>query len=700
MDIDGHVTASNVSNLSHEARAGFADMLEQRPARNDSPVIRIVAGRPFQLVLAPVRAPETIAWVAMGFIVDDGLAAYVARLAGVEVSFVGDSPGEPTFTASSMGDADRSALDGIGGEVANRIFVARSAQDQYFGLLQDVPTAGGVLHLVLASSTAAALRPYQELRLAIVGIGGSILLAAVILAALLANSATRPVKVLTDSARRIESGDYSFEVDGHSTREFTRLAAAFNAMRSAVAEREDRILFQAHHDTLTGLANRTRAALVLDELITSRVAGGPISACIVDLQRFRDVNASLGHDVGDEVLKEMARRLVIEVPGPDRVARLGADKFLVILAVDSVAACRAVGDLGTRLRQGLDIGGVSILLETRAGVASYPEHAATPAELLRGADIALHKAKESMSAACVFVPGDEVEHRRRLAVLGDLRRAIEADELEVHYQPKADVRSGRIVGCEALVRWHSPRHGQIAPSEFVAYAERTGAIRLLTAWVLRSAFRQLRAWQDAGLDLTVAVNLSAADLTDPGLGLEIMTLLEETRACPTRVLLEITESTVMRELANAIRIMDQLRSLGVRFAIDDFGTGYSSLASLQRLPVDEIKIDRAFVRDLGAAANDGVIVRSTVDLGHAMGLKVVAEGVEDETALRTLRTLGCDLAQGYLLARPLPAREFGDWLSARAPMLSPTRLHATQRESGGAEADVSTRIRTPGVGAT
>jgi EAL domain-containing protein (putative c-di-GMP-specific phosphodiesterase class I) len=156
----------------------------------------------------------------------------------------------------------------------------------------------------------------------------------------------------------------------------------------------------------------------------------------------------------------------------------------------------------------------------------------------------------------------------------------------------------------------------------------------------------------------------------------------------------------MRELANAIRIMDQLRSLGVRFAIDDFGTGYSSLASLQRLPVDEIKIDREFVRHLGAAANDGVIVRSTVDLGHAMGLKVVAEGVEDETALRTLRTLGCDLAQGYLLARPLPAREFGDWLSARAPMLSPTRLHATQRESGGAEVDGSTRIRTPGVGAT
>jgi diguanylate cyclase (GGDEF)-like protein len=680
MDVEGNVITSTVPELSSDARVGFADMIRHRPTRNDSPAIRIVGGRPYQLVLAPVRAPEVIAWVAMGFPVDGRLAGDIARLVGVDVSFLGASPGAPAFTATSLSAADRSVLDGVRAQPAGRIFVARSELDQYFSLVESLPTAGGVLHVVLDSSMAAALRPYQELRLAIVGIGGSILLAAVILAILLANSATRPVKVLTDSARRIESGDYSFEVSGHSTREFTRLAAAFNSMRSAVAEREDQILFHAQHDALTGLPNRTRAALVLDELIARGTPGEPIATCVVDLQRFRDVNASLGHDVGDAVLKEAARRLTIEVPGPDRVARLGADKFLVILAADSATARHAVADLGTCLRAGLDVEGLSILLESRAGVASYPEHGASAAELLRGADIALHKAKESSATVCVYARGDEAEHRRRLAVLGDLRRAIEADELEVHYQPKADVRSGRVVGCEALVRWHSPQHGHIAPSEFVAYAERTGAIRLLTSWVLRSAFRQLRLWQDAGLDLTVAVNLSASDLTDPDLGLEIMALLDETRACPARVLLEITESTAMRELPNAIRIMEQLRLLGVRFSIDDFGTGYSSLASLQRLPVDELKIDRAFVRDLGAAANDGVIVRSTVDLGHAMGLKVVAEGVEDESALRALRALGCDLAQGYLLSRPLPAHEFCDWLAAQPALATPTRLDAPQRD--------------------
>jgi diguanylate cyclase (GGDEF)-like protein len=564
IDVDGHVIASTVPELVANDRAELREMVEHPPSRSDSPAIRMVAGRPYQLVLAPVRAPEVIAWVAMGFVINDKLAADMAHLVGVEVSFVGTGRGCAGLPGQLDGCAQRSELSESGTATTDRIFVVGSPDDEYFGLVQPLPAARGALQLVLHSSIVAALRPYAELRFAILVIGGSVLLVAVILAVLLAQSATRPVKLLTDSARRIESGDYSFEAGSHSTREFSSLASAFNAMRNAVAEREDRILFHAHHDALTGLPNRTRASLVLDELIRG-AAAGPIATCILDLQRFSDINASLGHDVGDEVLREAARRLIGKVPDPDRVARLGADKFLVILDADSVAACRVAIDIATHLRAGLDVEGVSVLLESRAGVASYPEHAATAAELLRGADIALHKAKELGTTVCVFVPGEEIEHRRRLAVLGDLRRAIQDDELEVHYQPKADARSGHVVGCEALVRWLSPVHGYIAPSEFVPYAERTGAIRLLTSWVLRSALRQLRTWQDAGLELNVAVNLSAADLTDPDFGLEIIALLEETRADPARVILEITESTVMRELPNAIRVMDQLRSLGVRF---------------------------------------------------------------------------------------------------------------------------------------
>jgi diguanylate cyclase (GGDEF)-like protein len=672
-------------------------MARQRVPRNDIAVIHIVEGRPYQLVLAPVRAPEVIAWVAMGFAIDDGFAADIARLVGVEVSFVSAESGRASLVASSMPAEERPTSSDLRGRPAGSVFVTRSTDDEYFGLVDDLPTSGGQLRIVLASSMAAALRPYQELRLAIAGIGASILFVAGILAVLLSNSATRPVKRATDAARRIESGDYSFEVQGDSTREFTRLASAFNAMRSSVAEREERILYHAHHDALTGLMNRTRAALALDQMIEANAratlaqppatrdplpATSPISACIVDLQRFRDVNASLGHDVGDEILRETARRLVSAVTDPERVARLGADKFLLILELDAAAACRAVATLNTRLCKGMEVAGVSLLLETRSGVASFPAHAATARELLRGADIALHRAKDSSATVCVFEPGDGAEQRRRLAVLSDLRRAIEANELEVYYQPKGDVRTGRVVGCEALVRWHSPRHGNVSPTEFVAYAERTGVIRLLTSWVLRSALRQLREWQDAGLDLTVAVNLSAADLTDPNLAFEIATLLDETGALPTRVLLEITETTAMRELPNAIRVMDQLRALGVRFAIDDFGTGYSSLASLQRLPVDEIKIDRSFVRELGADSNDGVIVRTTIELGHAMGLRVVAEGVEDEASLRMLRTLDCDMAQGYLLSRPLPPAEFRVWLAERAAVAATSITRLVRRIPG------------------
>jgi diguanylate cyclase (GGDEF)-like protein len=678
MDTDARIVASTSARLPPDARAGFADMLARRqPA--DERAMRIVAGQPYQLVMAPVRAPEVIAWVVMGFPVDDRMAADIARLAGASVSFVGEAQGSPGFIASSMERADRDAFGAIGRQAADRVIVANAGGEQYFALVEPLPAAGGTLRLVLGSSVAAALQPYQDLKIAILGIGGTVLVLATLLAVLLSSSATRPVSVLTESARRIESGDYSFEVPGDSTREFTRLAAAFNTMRSSVRDREDRILFQAGHDSLTGLPNRARATVVLDEFIARGAEAGSVAACVVDLQRFRDVNASLGHDVGDLVLRETARRLSEQVPGTDRVARIGADRFLVILDADCAHARAAVAELAAHLSAGLDVGGVSMLLETRAGVACWPEHAATAADLLRGADIALHKAKESGADACVYAPGDEAEHRRRLAVLGDLRHAIAANELEVYYQPKADVRTRRVVGCEALLRWHSPKHGYIAPSEFVSYAERTGAIRLLTSWVLGSAFRQLRDWQDAGLDLELAVNLSAADLMDPGLALEIIGLLEETRANPARVILEITEGTAMRELANAIRVMEPLRQLGVRFAIDDFGTGYSSLASLQRLPVDELKIDRAFVHDLAGSADSGAIVRTIVDLGHAMGLKVVAEGVEDEPALAALAALGCDVAQGYLVSKPLPAPEFVAWLAnwrpAAAPAADRERMH-------------------------
>ncbi|MFO1406363.1 MAG: EAL domain-containing protein [Steroidobacteraceae bacterium] len=668
LDPQGRPIVATAGDLAQQALGSLAEVTTHRPGASRAG-LHLVGGRPYQLVAAPVRAPDTIAWVIMGFPVDDALAAEIARLGNAAVTFAGSADGAPVYTASSLPPPQRpspaTALHAASGTLLE--FDLGGAG--YFGRVVSLPVESGTLRLLLSTPVAEALRPYQELRQSILLIGGGVLLVAALLAVWLANGATRPVAALTESARRIEAGDYSFEVSAGSDREFGRLAAAFNSMRSAVGEREGRILHQARHDPLTGLPNRAYAA----ELLEQRVAGGigPVSACVVDLQRFRDVNASLGHAVGDSVLREVAARLAEEGPARGRVARIAADKFLVVLERCAEAAREELARIAARLRTGIDAGGVRVLLDVRAGIACWPDHAASGADLLRGADVALDKAKESGVAIGIYVPGDEAEYRRRIGLLGELPGAIAADELSLHFQPKVGSHCGRVIGCEALLRWHSPRHGHIAPSEFVAYAERTGAMRLLTSWVLRSALRQLRAWEDAGHDWHVAVNLSASDLANPGLALEVVALLDETRANPARLVLEITESTVMRELANALRVMEPLRALGVRFAIDDFGTGYSSLASLQQLPVDELKIDRAFVRNLGSRASDAAIVRSIVDLAHSMSLKVVAEGVEDGAALAVLRDLDCDVIQGYHYSKPLPPAEFARWACAHDAALPP-----------------------------
>jgi len=252
-----------------------------------------------------------------------------------------------------------------------------------------------------------------------------------------------------------------------------------------------------------------------------------------------------------------------------------------------------------------------------------------------------------------------------MAILGQLRHAIASDQLQLYYQPKVTSAGGCVVGCEALVRWQHPERGFIPPSDFIPHAERTGMIRFLTAWVLSSAFRQLRCWQDAGLTLDVAINVSPTDLADPGFVQALTAELTQTGADPTHVVLEITESAAMKDLPNALRVMDSLRLLGIRFAIDDFGTGYSSLAHLKRLPVDEIKIDRSFIQELEARPADDVIVRSTINLGHALGLKVVAEGVELAASLAALASFDCDLIQGYIVSKPMPAAEFTRWVMER-----------------------------------
>jgi diguanylate cyclase (GGDEF)-like protein len=677
LDPDGRTVASSLQGLSVNARADLQALVSADLDGQLLRLYRLIDGRPYQMVLAPVLAPDVIAWTAMGFALDDKVAADLAGVLGVEVSFVAGT-GERPVIASSLAPVLRPALAGALGRDPGKPFTLNAGTEEYLTSSNPIRSANGSLTLVLQRSVAGALRPYQQLRDAIIAIGLVILALASGLAVLLARSATRPVDELTRAAERLEAGDYDAELPRAATAELSRLASAFNAMRRAVGERERTILHQASHDALTGLPNRSRMTDVLDELLLSAKRGGrALSVCLIEVQQLQNVVGSFGPAAADELLCEVARRLTRIDLMDGRVARIGTDQFLAVLdGIDARLASRRAEALAERLREPFDYETVSLQLETRIGVGVYPDDASQAAELLHCADLALLRAKESGDAVGSFVRGDDERYRHRLAVLGDLQRAIVADQLELYYQPKVTLPAGIPVGCEALLRWRHPRRGFIPPGDFIPDAERTGLIRAVTSWVLATALRQLRSWEAAGIRLDVAVNVSPADLADPGFADAVAVLLAQTGADATRLVLEVTETAAMKDLPKTLRVMEQLRILGIRFSIDDFGTGYSSLAHLKRLPVDEIKIDRSFVQELEAREADDVIVRSTINLGHSLNLKVVAEGVEVPYSWDLLERLGCDLVQGYFVAKPMPAADFTRWVSARvakAPQVTGAR---------------------------
>jgi diguanylate cyclase (GGDEF)-like protein len=498
--------------------------------------------------------------------------------------------------------------------------------------------------------------------------------AALIAASLFARGVSRPLERLAEGAQRIERGDYAEKIDIRQRDEIGRLATAFDRMRTGIAEREDKIRFQATHDALTGLPNRVLFLERLAQAVTrARRSGTMVAILMMDLDRFKEINDTLGHHFGDDLLKEIGKRLLDLLPDSDTVARLGGDEFAVTFYVKEASQA---ADVAMRIRTALEtpfvIGTVSIEVAASMGIALCPQHADDAETLMKRADIAMYDAKTTHSAFATYAPGRDEHSLRRLAMLSELRNAIAREELTLHYQPKVDVRHDKPVHAEALVRWQHPVHGILAPDEFIPLAEQSGNIGMITKWVLRKAITDCGAWNANGLDLTVAVNLSALDLFDAKLPAYIDGLLTESGLSPSKLVLEITESAVMKDPIYAAKILGDLKDRGIALAIDDYGTGHSSLAHLKRLPVDELKIDKSFVTHLrNAAPEDVLIIRSTIELGHNMGLKVIAEGVEDAEAWRILRDLGCDMAQGYYVSPPMPGDDLQEWLKQFAMARSP-----------------------------
>ncbi len=424
----------------------------------------------------------------------------------------------------------------------------------------------------------------------------------------------------------------------------------------------------ALHDALTDLPNRTLFADRVEQAIAFAERNQSTGAILVlDVDHFKDVNDTLGHHAGDRLLRDAAERLRAVVRSSDTVARLGGDEFAVLLndVSDVDGATKVAEQIRAALAVPVELEGIDVEVEPSIGIVLFPEHGSTPDDLLQRADVAMYEAKREKTRFAVYSARRDEHTPRRLALLSEMRRAIEQKELLLHYQPIVDIGTGQVTGAEALARWQHPVHGLVPPGEFIPLAERTGLIRELTLYVLEAGLDQLSRWRRAGIDLTLSVNLSARNLLDRSLATTVARLLEAREVPPRRLQLELTENTIMRDPTRSLAVLSELRDLGVRLAVDDFGTGYSSLSYLKHLPVTELKIDRSFVMQMRTDESDERIVQSTIDLSRNLGLRVVAEGVEDGETLSRLGEIGCHDAQGFYLSRPLPAEAFAAWHAER-----------------------------------
>lgn len=456
--------------------------------------------------------------------------------------------------------------------------------------------------------------------------------------------------------------------------EIGELANAFSNIRDKMAAREQEIHRLAYWDPLTELPNRAQFVLLLEASIgEAEKRGHSVFVLMMDLDRFKHVNDVMGHSFGDMLLRMVAQRLQLALAGgahaSARLARLGGDEFAVLLSGTGIEqAQRMAARILASLETPLSLDDQTVDIGASLGIAGYPEHAAGSHTLLSIAEVAMYAAKQRKDGAVVYDAMIDGSSEKNLSLLSEMRAAMERDEFRLRVQPKISLKTGQVVGFESLVRWEHPERGFLFPDAFIAFAEQTGFIRILTRWVLEQSAALCRQLAAMGIDLKVSVNLSPRDLLDQDLPLKFGEILARHQLAPSSFCLEITESAIMDDPVRAQQTLERLHAMGFSLSIDDFGTGYSSLAYLKRLPVDELKIDKSFVLNMEHDIDDTKIVRSTIDLGHNLGLRVVAEGIESEAVWHLLAALGCDQGQGHFMGRPIPGDQLIDWIAAwRAP---------------------------------
>jgi len=641
--------------------------------------VSVVRGRLHEIVMVPVLAPVPVAWVAIGFNIDDAVVKDLSRLTGLEVSFASRRADDDwRLQASTLALPERQSL--MLDLAADRLVAADmegNAESSVGSLTRILPvSASGEDRIVavLQQPIDAALEPFRHLQRRLLLVSLIAVVVSVLASLLIARGIARPMGELANVARRIAGGDYSSLPAVSRSDEIGDLAKAFRTMQNGIASRETRIMDLAYRDTLTGLPNRAKFNDRLESaLATAAPDNSPVGVLLMDLDNFKFVNDTLGHSIGDLLLREVAARLRTVVTTESAVvSRLGGDEFAVLLPGSNAGDARQVARaVLLALEVPMNFEGHDVDVRASIGVAAYPDHGLERSTLMRRADVAMYAAKRNNVGSLIWHERYEQHSHERLSMISDLRKAIDNDELLLMYQPKVSLSRNGEHYVEALVRWQHPSRGMVPPMEFVPFAEQTGSIRAVTLWVVEHAIEQCANWRRAGLPMNVSINISARDLMDAELPVRFASMLEQYDCRAQWLSLEITESAIFDDPGHAIENLQLLHSLGCRLAIDDYGTGYSSLAYLRRLPLHELKIDKSFVQRMARDVSDAVIVRSTIDLAHNMGLNVVAEGVEDEATLERLRALGCDMVQGFFLSKPLTASDISAWVRAspwtRAP---------------------------------
>jgi diguanylate cyclase (GGDEF)-like protein len=639
--------------------------------------VEIIDGVPYQIVATPVRAPATIGWVGMGLKIDRQQLQDMSNLSGLEVALMlRENTGEWHVASATMDPARWPTVANAWEKPINNgdtLGVAmRVGETEFSALPVMLPAAPGQspTTALLLRSVDTALAPFKQLKLNLLILSGVGIIVFGIGSLVTARRITTPLRVLSTSARRLERGDYGAEVRASFKGEIGELAQSFETMRQAIQAREGEIRRLAYQDALTDLPNREQFRHDLRQAIQKSAEDGvPCAVLLLDMDRFKHVNDVLGHRFGDRLLRAVAERLRHDALGDrDVLARLSGDEFAILLqATDAKAAFPVAQRILAAFERPITLDDHTVDLGAGIGVASSPEHGLDADTLLSRAEVAMYAAKQQQSGTVTYHPGLDSTSEESLTMLSELRSAVDQEQLRLYLQPKINLRTGEVLGAEALVRWEHPVRGMVPPMRFIPFAEQTGFVRVLTMWMIEQVAQMSHALTEQGLHLKLAVNLSTRDLMDQELPAKLEKVLTRHQVDPTLLVLEITESAIMDDPQRALQTLNRLHAMGLKLSIDDFGTGYSSLAYLKRLPVDELKIDKSFVMNMESDLQDAKIVRSTVDLAHNLGLTVVAEGVESAKSWKLLASLSCDEVQGFFIAKPMPAPLFPGWVRQWCP---------------------------------